>query len=91
MGHVMFNGNSGPTLFYRMTDALGLDLESRELRGALDPADLAKMETACAGCTSPGQCHATLSALNEILEEAPGYCRNKPTLDDWAAQERRGA
>lgn len=64
-----------------MADALGLDLETAELRGALTPEARADMELRCSGCTDPADCTARLAATGgRGLARAPAYCANGDRL-----------
>lgn len=72
-------------LFHRMTDALGVDVETRTHLGMFSPEEEAEAIHRCMGCTDPSACKARLDAMAP-LSEPPAYCRNRDDLLQMQAE-----
>lgn len=74
-------------LMRRMAGTLGLDLTEAVLAGDLPAPDLRGLLLNCMACRETGACTAFLDSHADTgAEAAPGYCRNRATLDRLAAQ-----
>lgn len=67
------------TLFRRMSDALGIDVDARAQSGDFPPEDEIEVVQRCIGCLSPEGCEALL-ASGAPLQAPPDYCRNRKQL-----------
>jgi hypothetical protein len=74
-------------LMRRMAGTLGLDLTEAVLAGELAAPDLRGLVLNCMACREAGACTEFLDSHAETgADAAPGYCRNRATLDRLAAQ-----
>lgn len=67
------------TLFRRMTDAVGVDLEEQAQAGLFPPEDETALVQRCARCLSPDACEALLNSA-AALDAPPAYCENAAKL-----------
>jgi hypothetical protein len=66
-------------LVYRMSDAVGVDLEEMILRGQLQTDTLGDAVLGCTGCSNPTGCGHWLDdreRTSGVAKTSPGFCRN---------------
>ncbi|GAA3864360.1 DUF6455 family protein [Celeribacter arenosi] len=68
----------------RMAGTLGVDLSEEMQRGNLSEEDLRDRVHRCLSCTEPDLCTKFLDTHTDGAARAPGYCRNKDSLEKLA-------
>jgi hypothetical protein len=64
----------------RMANAVGVDLEEAMMEGRMTMDQLGEAVLACTGCSAPETCQKWLAQQSEVVDAAPGYCRNGDTF-----------
>ena len=59
-----------------MADALGVDLDERQMRGQMDPAEMQTLVERCTGCRKAEACPGWVAANRGRAQAAPDYCEN---------------
>lgn len=72
--------NRARTLYARMNDALGRDLDTALMTGEITLEDIRAGEERCAGCTGADDCARRLEGATD-LDGPPSYCRNRDELE----------
>jgi hypothetical protein len=71
-------------LVNRMAETVGADLGDAAIRGQIRPEEMRSAVLRCTACDSVEECGHWLDDHAEGAAAAPGYCRNKATLDRLA-------
>jgi hypothetical protein len=75
------------TLMIRMGAATGADLIAALSEGRMGALDLRDVLARCSACTCKQACQSWLdSHLEAAPLPAPGFCRNRDTMDDIAGR-----
>ncbi|WP_371225885.1 DUF6455 family protein [Roseovarius sp. 2305UL8-3] len=61
----------------RMAGTVGVDLEQVMMEGRMTFDELGDAVLSCTGCSQPETCKKWLALQEEVVETAPGYCRNR--------------
>lgn len=75
------------TLMVRMGAATGADLMNALAEGRMGALELREVLARCSGCTCKTSCEAWLDDhLDAAPVPAPGFCRNRDTMEDLAGR-----
>lgn len=63
-------------LVTRMADAIGVDLEEKQMRAELAPEALDGAVHRCMGCDDPNGCQRWMDSQEQRAPAPPSYCKN---------------